>query len=162
MSARQIIDSLEKLVALHKSFNQLAQRKTNILKAGNTEAISALLIDEQKHIKAISQTDQEREAAVERFLTANGAANQEASISTVTKFTDPLETVELEHLKTKLIEEVAQLKEQNSLNQQLIYQSLQFINVSLNMLRPQNQNMNYGKTAKKATKSGLGMFDSKA
>ena len=162
MSARHIIDTLEKLVKLHKSFNQLAERKTNILKAGDTEAISVLLIDEQKHIKAISQTDQEREVAVERFLAANGAANQEASISTVTGYTDPLETAALEHLKMELIEEVAKLKEQNSLNQQLIYQSLQFINVSLNMLRPQNQNMNYGKTAKKPAKSGLGMFDSKA
>lgn len=68
MSARNIIESLEKLIKLHKSFNQLALRKTTILKASDTEAITALLIEEQKHIKAISQTDKEREAAVEGFL----------------------------------------------------------------------------------------------
>lgn len=162
MSARQIIESLQKLIALHKSFNQLAQRKTTILKAGDTEAISALLIDEQKHIKAISQTDNEREVTVGKFLTANGATTRVVSISIVMEYTDPIETVMLEKLKVELSEEVAKLKEQNSLNQQLIYQSLQFINVSLNMLRPQNQNMNYGKTTKKPVKSGLGLFDSKA
>lgn len=62
MSARNIIESVEKLIKLHKSFNQLALRKTTILKASDTEAITALLIEEQKHIKAISQTDKEREA----------------------------------------------------------------------------------------------------
>ncbi|MDQ0881537.1 flagellar export chaperone FlgN [Peribacillus sp. V2I11] len=68
MSARNIIGSLEELIRLHKSFNQLSIRKTAILKANDTEAITALLISEQKHIKAISQTDKERERAVEEFL----------------------------------------------------------------------------------------------
>lgn len=44
MTARNIIGSLEKLIKLHKSFNQLAIRKTAILKANDTEAITALLI----------------------------------------------------------------------------------------------------------------------
>ncbi|MDQ7861638.1 flagellar protein FlgN [Peribacillus frigoritolerans] len=60
MTARNIIGSLEKLIKLHKSFNQLAIRKTAILKANDTEAITALLISEQKHIKAIGQTDKEK------------------------------------------------------------------------------------------------------
>lgn len=68
MSARNIIESLEKLIKLHKSFNQLAIRKTAILKASDTEAITALLIQEQKHIKAISQTDMEREGQSRNFL----------------------------------------------------------------------------------------------
>ncbi|MEJ9229496.1 flagellar protein FlgN [Peribacillus butanolivorans] len=162
MSARNIIDSLEKLIKLHKSFNQLALRKTTILKASDTEAITALLIEEQKHIKAISQTDKEREAAVEGFFTAKGAVRQTASIDTVMELTEPIETAALKRLKKELIDEVAKLKERNILNQQLIYQSLQFINVSLDILRPQNQDLNYGKSVKKPTKSGIGIFDSKA
>jgi hypothetical protein len=57
---------------------------------------------------------------------------------------------------------VSKLKERNGLNQQLIYQSLQFINVSLDILRPQNQNLNYGDAVRKTAKIGMGMFDSKA
>ncbi|MEP9404972.1 flagellar export chaperone FlgN [Peribacillus frigoritolerans] len=76
MSARNIIGSLGKLVKLHKSFNQLAVRKTAILKANDTEAITALLISEQKHIKAINKTDKERQRAVEEFLATNGTAGQ--------------------------------------------------------------------------------------
>lgn len=162
MTARNIIGSLEKLIKLHKSFNQLAIRKTAILKANDTEAITALLISEQKHIKAISQTDKERERAVEEFLAANGTAGQPASIHTVTELTGPEETEVLEMLKAALIDEVAKLKERNGLNQQLIYQSLQFINVSLDMLRPQHQNLNYGDSVGKTAKIGMGMFDSKA
>lgn len=161
MTARNIIRSLEKLIKLHKSFNQLAIRKTAILKANDTEAITALLISEQKHIKAIIQTDKERERAVEEFLAANGTAGQPASIHTVTELTGPEET-EVQMLKAALIHEVAKLKERNGLNQQLIYQSLQFINVSLDMLRPQHQNLNYGDSVGKTAKIGMGMFDSKA
>lgn len=127
MTARNIIGSLEKMIKLHKSFNQLAIRKTAILKANDTEAITALLISEQKHIKAISQTDKERERAVEEFLAANGTAGQPASIHTVTELTGP---EVLEMVKAALIDEVAKLKERNGLNQQLIYQSLQFIWIS--------------------------------
>ncbi|CAH0207215.1 hypothetical protein SRABI133_02070 [Peribacillus simplex] len=119
MSARNIIGSLEKLIKLHKSFNQLAIRKTAILKANDTEAITALLISEQKHIKAISQTDKERERAVEEFLAANGTVGQPASIHTVTELTGPEDTEVLEMLKAELIDEVAKLKERNGLNQQL-------------------------------------------
>jgi hypothetical protein len=117
MTARNIIGSLEKLIKLHKSFNQLAIRKTAILKANDTEAITALLISEQKHIKAISQTDKERERAVEEFLAANGTVGQPASIHTVTELTGPEETEVLKMLKAALIDEVAKLKERNGLNQ---------------------------------------------
>lgn len=87
---------------------------------------------------------------------------QTAPIDTVMELTEPIETAALKRLKKELIDEVAKLKERNILNQQLIYQSLQFINVSLDMLRPQNQDMTYGKSVKKPTKSGIGIFDSKA
>ncbi|MGE7761811.1 flagellar protein FlgN [Peribacillus sp. NPDC097895] len=162
MSVRNIIESLEKLIKLHKSFNQLAIRKTATLKANDTEAITALLIQEQTHIKAINQTDKEREGAVAEYLAENGIGGHSASINTVTELTGPIETGILERLKAELIDEVSKLKERNSLNQQLIYQSLQFINVSLDMLRPQNQNLNYGNSVEKPAKSGMGMFDSKA
>ncbi|MFE3972664.1 MULTISPECIES: flagellar protein FlgN [unclassified Peribacillus] len=162
MSARNIIESLGKLIKLHKSFNQLAIRKTAILKASDTEAITALLIQEQKHIKAISQTDMEREGAVKEFLAVNGTVGKKASIHAVTELTGPVETEIIERLKAELIDEVTKLKERNGLNQQLIYQSLQFINVSLDMLRPQNQNLNYGDSVKKPVKSVMAMFDSKA
>ncbi|MGE7876010.1 flagellar protein FlgN [Peribacillus muralis] len=162
MSVSSIIESLEKLIKLHKSFNHLAIRKTALLKANDTEAITALLIQEQKHIKAISQTDKEREVAVAEFLRANGKAGRPASIHGVTELTGPAEMEKLNRLKAELMEEVANLKERNTLNQQLIYQSLQFINVSLDMFRPRNQNLNYGNSVKKSAKSGITMFDSKA
>lgn len=110
-------------------------------------------------MKAIAQTEQERVAATAALL-----PNQEqpATISTVIEFTNLAEATILEGLKEELTAEVERLKERNLLNQQLIYQSLQFINLSLNMVRPQAQNMNYGNNAAKPSKSGLGLFDSRA
>ncbi len=54
------------------------------------------------------------------------------------------------------------LKEQNELNQQLLITSLQFVNLSLDLLRPQDRNYNYDKTNQEPPKKMKSMFDSKA
>lgn len=38
------------------------------------------------------------------------------------------------------------LKHQNDLNQKMIFQSLQFVNMTLDMLRPQPDQINYSQT----------------
>ena len=43
----------------------------------------------------------------------------------------------LVEVRDRLLDVTQKLKTQNDLNQKLVFQSLQFINVSLNMMRPQ-------------------------
>lgn len=157
MSAQTIITVLEKLIQLHKSLNQLASKKTTIIKEGNTDALTALLIDEQKHVKAITQIENEREQAVLAFM-----SGKLATIDEVIEVINPTEAVVLGRLKKELLDEVMKLKEQNELNQQLLITSLQFVNLSLDLLRPQDRNYNYDKTNKKPTKKAISSFDSKA
>ena len=77
VSAQTIITVLEKLIELHKSLNQLANKKTTIIREGNTDALTALLIDEQKHVKAITQTEKEREEAVFACMSGKQASIDE-------------------------------------------------------------------------------------
>ena len=66
--------------------------------------------------------------------------------------------------REELLEVIAELKAHNELNQQLIHQSLQFINFSKSLVVPQQKDFNYGPPAGKKTKPGqsTGMFNSKA
>lgn len=162
MSAAQIQTSLEKLVKLHKSLNNLANKKTEIVKLGDTDALNQLLMDEQKHIKAIETTEKERQTAVTGFLQSEGRPAEPSMITRVIELSSPAEAEALNRLKDELIEEAVKLKEQNYLNQQLIYQSLQFLNITLDMLRPQNQQFNYANPAKQKQQGSNSMFDSRA
>ncbi|RFU63951.1 flagellar protein FlgN [Peribacillus glennii] len=162
MSAEKIVASLEKLVKLHQSLNILANKKTEIVKLGDTEALNQLLVDEQKHIKAIDMTEKERQSAVTAFLQSKGQPAEPSTITRVIELSSLTEAEALNRLKDELIEEAVKLKEQNHLNQQLIYQSLQFVNITLDMLRPQNQQFNYDKPSHQKQQGSNSMFDSRA
>lgn len=157
VSAQTIITELEKLIKLHNSLNQLANKKTTIIKEGKTDALTALLVDEQKHIKVITQTEKEREKAVLAFM-----SGRSATLDEVIEVADTAEADILRHLKEELLNEIMKLKGQNELNQELLITSLQFVNLSLDLLRPQDRNYNYGQNNQEPQNKGISMFDSKA
>lgn len=157
VSAQIIVTVLEKLIKLHESLNQLASKKTTIIQEGNTDALTALLIDEQRHVKAITQMEKEREEAV--LACMSGGA---ATIDEVIEVANPEDADRLRGLKEKLLIEVMKLKEQNELNQQLLITSLQFVNLSLDLLRPQDRNYNYDQNNQEPVQKAISTFDSKA
>ena len=161
MSSELLIASMEKLCKLHKSLYELAVKKTDIIKTGDMDALNQLLKDEQAHIAAIDRMEKERQKAAKAFA-------PHLDQPTVTDCMEHLTTAEQEKITdiaNELVQQVHQLKDQNTLNQQLIHNSLQFVNVSMSLLRPQPENMNYGpptKTKKTSDKNAQGMFNSKA
>lgn len=157
MSAQTIITVLEKLIKLHKRFNEVASKKTTIIQDGNMDALTALLIDEQKHVIAITQTEREREKAVLAFTSGRLVKMDE-----IIELAEPAEADVLSRLKAELVDEMLKLKTQNELNQQLLITSLQFVNLSLDLLRPQDRNYNYDQTNQEPAKNVISTFDSKA
>jgi flagellar biosynthesis/type III secretory pathway chaperone len=159
MSAKKLIDTLEKLLTLHQSLLKLAEQKTDILKKGDMEGLNALLTNEQKHITAIQQVEEIRNEAVEALLQGQDV---DKTISNCIEFTNEPERTKLTQLKDHLTEVITELKERNQLNQQLIHQSLQFVHLTLDMLAPQPASINYGPPQQNATPKRQSMFDSKA
>jgi flagellar biosynthesis/type III secretory pathway chaperone len=159
VSAKKLIDSLEKLLTLHQSLLKLAMQKTDILKKGDMEELNALLANEQKHITAIQQMEEKRKEAVETLLQEKDV---DKTISNCIEFTNEPERTKLTQLKDRLTEVITELKERNQLNQQLIHQSLQFVHLTLDMLAPQPASINYGPPQQNATPKRPSMFDSKA
>jgi flagellar biosynthesis/type III secretory pathway chaperone len=159
MSAKKLIDSLEKLLTLHQSLLKLAMQKTDILKKGDMEELNALLANEQKHITAIQQLEEIRKEEVESLLQDQ---NVDKTISSCIEFTNEPERTKLTQLKDRLTEVITELKERNQLNQQLIHQSLQFVHLTLDMLAPQPASINYGPPKQNTAPKRQSMFDSKA
>ncbi|MBM7690884.1 flagellar biosynthesis/type III secretory pathway chaperone [Peribacillus deserti] len=165
MSAQNIITAMEKLVKLHKSLYDLAEKKTQIIKTGDMDALNKIMIDEQKHVKAIGMIEREREQSVLEFLQRNNSAELVPNLSSCIGLAEDSEKETLNDLKQSLVESVLKLKVANYLNQQLIYQSLQFINLSLDMVRPSPKAFNYEKPVQQKGQYQAGnrsYFNSKA
>ncbi|USK49571.1 flagellar protein FlgN [Bacillus sp. CMF12] len=158
MSAETLIATMEKLLKLHKSLYELAVKKTDIIKTGDMDALNQMLKDEQAHIAAIGRLENEREKA------ANSIAPmlESPTVSDCLNILTQPDRLKLEAITNELAELIFELKEQNFLNQQLVHHSLQFVNVSMSLLRPQPETMNYGPPAKKKSeKMNPGIFNSK-
>ena len=88
----------------------------------------------------------------------------EMTLSKCIEQTSNEEKTTLENLKIELEEGVKRLKAQNELNQQLLEQSLQFVNLSLDMLLPEIDAFNYDRPNHEQDITGekRSIFDSKA
>ena len=163
MSVANVISILDNLIQLHKALGELAVQKTGAIKYSDMETLDILLQGEQKHIKEIEQVEHARKSEVAKLLKTRG--NEESNLfQELLLIVNAQEKERLIEQREQLLQIIKDLKNQNHLNQQLIYHSLQYINISLDALRPPQQaDFNYTKPANTRKQSiNRVMFDSKA
>ncbi|WP_079710761.1 flagellar protein FlgN [Paraliobacillus ryukyuensis] len=160
MAIEHVIDSLKQLQQLHQNLLAISKDKTEVLKKGDIDGLQALLKQERKYVKAINQVEQARIDATKDWANAQGLDPEEATATDMLKHMQDTETKNtLEELTTALANHLLELKQQEALNQQLTQQSLQFVQLSLDMISPTIENFNYGKQQQTNKRS---VFDSKA
>ena len=166
MSAEQLIQTLGKILLLHKSFNQLAKQKTEFIKVGDTDALHNLLKEERKHIQAIQKFEMERLQISKAFLSKfNCTEKDNPTISDCIELANPKEKQKLTQIKADLQVQVKELADRNALNQQLLKQSIQFVKLSLDLLMPEIDTYNYerpGPGQAHQYEEGRSIFNSKA
>lgn len=162
MSMTAINESLQELISIHEELLHIFKRKTNIVKEGSLEKFQALLLEEQKYIKIVEKAEEKRQQAVEKWYKDRNLPPNKATITNMLDIlTDETAQQQLEQLTIQLTNSITRLKEQEQLNQALIKQSMQFVQLSLDMLNPTIKNINYGK--QQGTTAGKrSAFDSQA
>lgn len=160
MSSEVLISSMEKLIKLHKSLYELAVRKTDIVAQGDLDALNQLVADENKHVSAINKIEKERSSIVAEIV----PNIENATITDCLEQMSEQDKLQIQKSRDELLNILAELKNRNTLNQQLIRQSLQFVNMNISLLIPQPENFNYGPPANTTKKAGAqhGLFNSKA
>jgi len=156
MTFAELISLLEKQIKLHKSLYQLALKKTEALKKQDIETLTALMKDEQKHIFAIQQLENNRM----HFMQQQNLT--EATMTSCIELAEEPERSQLVELYDELSRIIANIKQANDVNRQLTEQSLQFVYLTLDMMMPQTQPMNYNKTNTYEEPLDRSMFESKA
>lgn len=160
MSLQAIQRPLEQLVQLHQSLYALSVQKTEVLKTGDINQLQELMKKEKKHMKAINETEQNRIEQTAKWAQANELPEESVTVTTMLEHLQDTEAGQtLEQITTTLTETLVKLKQQEQLNLQLTQQSLQFVQLSMDMIAPTIDTFNYGEKQQTNKRS---VFDSKA
>ena len=166
MSVEAICSTLTMLERMHKSLLELAYKKTEIIKAGDIEALGQLLKDEQAHVAAIDKFEQQRQKQVTDYFEAKGLASTDnRTVADVIEAAEQQADKEaLSAVRDRLLLLINDLQKQNDLNQKLVFQSLQIVNLTLDSLRPRTEQINYSSNEVRGTNTVAkkSYFDSQA
>ncbi|MBU8905986.1 flagellar protein FlgN [Desertibacillus haloalkaliphilus] len=163
-TTKAIIDVIAKLVKAHQSLNELAKQKTEVLKKGDMPALDKISQQEMAHVQQLQKLEQDRLDFVDRYVKQKGLMTEGVTMDILLEHVPVNERVILKKLQDVLVAEVDTLKQQNELNQQLIEDSLRFVNLSLDLVMPEPDEVNYQRptTSEPEPQYGRSLFDSKA
>ncbi|WP_209121474.1 flagellar protein FlgN [Alkalihalobacillus sp. BA299] len=164
MSAKAVIKVLADLIKLHQVLNEIAVEKTEIVKKGEMPALDLLIKKEVALIQQLRKLEENRMLVVEQFFTDKGLVTEDVTMDQLIEHAPKDEQSLLLKLYRALLSEIDTLKKNNELNQQLIEDSLRFVNLSLDLLTPEPDDVNYQRPTKSNndTVASRSIFDSKA
>ncbi|MDQ0159659.1 flagellar protein FlgN [Alkalibacillus salilacus] len=163
MSIDAIIEKLGKIQQLNESLLQLSKDKTERLKQNDLETFNQMLIKERKHAQALDQLETKRVEETEAWFQEKGISDERTISNLIQTVDDPEKKEHLEALYEKLVYTLADLKQQEQLNRDLTEQSLQYVELTLDMLQPKHQkDLNYHKQQQSNQSTDRSIFDSKA
>ena len=148
---------------MHEELLDASNEKTEQIKQGNMEELTKLLMEERKLIQTIEQLETERQKQVENVFSHFGIETSNQTVSElVTYIENESEKNLLDEVVAALVRVMAELKRVEQLNNSLIQQSMQFVHLSLDMLQPSAQSINYTDKNEKQEAVKQSVFDSKA
>jgi flagellar biosynthesis/type III secretory pathway chaperone len=162
MTVQRVIRSLEKLIQVKSQLLNISQSKTEIVTAGSVDNLQTLLVKERKYIRLLERAESDRATATMDWMMENESPQGNITISEIlTMVNDEKAKQKLEQTAIQLTNIITQLKLQEQLNHALINQSMQFVHMSLDVMNPSINQVNYGnKREMQVVERSL--FDSKA
>jgi len=141
----------------------MSQNKTEVIKQSDTEKLVKLLTEERQLIQQVEQYEVEREEIVaELFNDHHLQSNHKTITELLDIIDDDIAKEELEQSVAILIQLIISIRESEQLNNELLQQSMQFVQLSLDMIQPESQAIHYGSHAKrKDFTQQRSVFDSK-
>jgi flagellar biosynthesis/type III secretory pathway chaperone len=163
MSSELLTACMKKLVKIHQTFNELAEEKTVSLTKGDIAHLKSIMQKETVQIKQLQRVEQERIRLVQFFIQTKGLVTEVGTLAEILHHVNDGEKDVLVSLQEQIVQQIGILKEKNKLNEQLIEDSLRFVNLSLDVIQPEHETGNYGRPDKANDEpQGRSLFDSKA
>lgn len=166
MTVQAIVQWLSQLNDIHLQLLELGERKKQVLIDNHVNELTHLTNQEANLMKQVAELEERWLAEIANFLEAKGyTPDPSMTMSDFTKLIFNEDDKEaLTAAQHQLLATVEQLKELNALNQQLIEQSLSFIDYTLDLMTedPADTITYENPTKQGKSGSGKGIFDTKA
>lgn len=166
MSIQPLLDTMDKLQEAHEELLELAQVKKQILISNDVDRLNIIVNKESKFVRGIAESNQERLQHISSYLISRGYnPNPKITIGDLIKVIFKAEEKQaLSQAQQKLLETIQHLKQYNTLNQQLIEQSLAFIDYSVDLVlgAPEDDVIYRNPALTNSRTKRMGVFDSKA
>jgi flagellar biosynthesis/type III secretory pathway chaperone len=164
LSANPIITELTKLLTLQEDLYDKSKKKTEVVKVGDVEGLKSIINEERKLITSIAAVQKAFIDQSKRFLHHHGISMDTPTLSDCLQKTNDQEKQVLTTLQSQIVNKAEQVRKQNELNQQLLKQSLAFVQMSIDLLSPDISTYNYERTGQNHSheQPGRSLFDSNA
>lgn len=129
-----VIDILTKEHGYYKDLFELSKSKKTIIVEGKVAELDKMVKLEQNMIFNIGQLERKREEEVSKLCQVLGINSTEITITDLAKVLQPELKNKLEDIQDKLKQIFSELKTVNDINGQLIEQSLEYIDYSINLV----------------------------
>lgn len=158
MTVQQIIDKLDELTRVHMDLLKLSKEQTEVVKQSDIKSFAAIIAKERKLIQLVERIEAKRAELVRAYL-----GGKEGTLADCLKKATIQEAELLAEGGSHLMEIIAELKVQNELNRQLVQQSLQFVNMNMDLFLPEEDTYTYERPEQtRESRAGRSLFDSRA
>lgn len=156
---------LQQMIAENEALIQYGNDKREYLIANNIEGLSKIILKEQRHVMALAKLDEMRKVLIYQLLSGKPLKSILPTVTDCYAYLHEEEQKDVQQAAQTLLDKMLELRQVNDLNQQLIQQSLQFVNMSLSLFEPTVSTVSYGdypnRNHPKKTKVRTSLFDSK-
>ena len=161
MTVQLIMEKMDGLAKAHMDLLKLSKEKTEAIKQSNLKPFAVIVAKEQKLIQLIDGLEEERGELVRTYL--GGSEGSEGTLADCLEKASSYDRKMLSDSGKRLLGLVEELRGQNELNRQLIQQSLQFINMNMALLLPEEDTYTYERPEQAGeSRQSRSLFDSKA
>ncbi len=136
-----LIEALEEESVLYDKLTKESMAKTPVIVANDLEKLAKANADEQKIVDEITAVSHKRNQALTEIATVMGKDAKTITVSEVIKMME--KQPEFQHplivVRDKMLKQVAILKQVNLHNQDLLKESLEMTEYSINLIQSMNQ-----------------------
>lgn len=129
-----MIEILKKELQYYKDLLALSNTKKTSIIEGKVAELDKIVKLEQNMIFDLGQLEKQREEEVNKLCQRLGISDRKASLTEITEKLTKEDRTALERIQAAMRKTLSELKAQNDLNGELIKQSLEYIDFSINIL----------------------------
>lgn len=165
-SMKKLFDELNEVLLeelnVYKEMLEVTNKKTEVITAGHVKDLDKITQLENTIIINIGKLEDKREKVVENIRKQLGL-QEELNMTNIMEHLDKQAANDIEIIKSQLLDTLNKLKEKNQLNNVLIQDSLEFINLNIELLTSTSEQGTYNnKTGKEKSSQNVSFFDAKA